>query len=150
MNFEYETSPTGVWTRMQAEHDLLEQTIAANPNEGDVGYLDNRVVDEQRRIAVYYVDALGMSEGMQFALVQGRHIVGFDGECHFHRGELQVDEVRIPQALNDRRDSITQWIVDAVTEYLRSYSNSWLIRVGTEISVNCEEIFWRVMPQKTT
>jgi hypothetical protein len=153
MNFQCEESESRLWSAMQAEHDLLEDTLKLNPVLGRFQHLDHRVVDTDRKVALYYVAGIGKGDGCTFALVQGSDIVWIDVMTvrptpeKTHR-VLDVTRVSIAENLYARRDAYSALICDAVTAYVQQFP--FHFTNAPELPVNVEKTAWHVGPERAS
>jgi hypothetical protein len=150
MSFQYERSPSRQWASLQAEHDLLENAIKQHQCSGWHEYLDARVADSERGIVLYYVEGLGMGDGQRFVLVFERQLIGIDvmkvwgGTDHLST-PLRIGSVDIPEALNDRRETLKVAFAQALQANDQACPFAWS---PTQLLLNYQDTQWQVIPKK--
>lgn len=146
MGFEFQRQPTTGYTELLAEHRRLYDWLALHPGKGHVDCLDERVIDDSRRIVAYRVRGLGMGSGDRFALVKGEDIVTFNAWTSFtptERGVVRLSSIEIPESLLRLRDELQALMVEACACYFRSVEKYPPV---TRFEVDPQP--WRVVPSR--
>lgn len=142
MSFTREKSATRTWSTMQAEHDLLENTLRLNPGRGYVDTLRERMIDAERKAAFYFLGGIGRGHGRSFALVQANHIIWFDlttdnGTLESKDAAPEINRIDIPESLFRRQAEYAELILDAANAYT----------AGVATPCRIEGAVWKVIPE---
>lgn len=150
MPFQFETSESRQWPSLQAEHDVLENHLRQHPHAGHLDYLDARVADPDRKVALYYVKGIGMGDGRKFAMVREGLIVWFSvlkvwGQSDPRVTPFRVSDVSIPEAMDGRREAIQQLFAQALAVYEDAQS-MW--DLPTQLLLDYGNTRWTVIPRR--
>lgn len=150
MPFLFETSKSRQWPGLQAEHDVLESHLQRHPHAGHLDYLDTRVADPERGVALYYAKGIGMGDGRKFAMVWEGQIVWFIvlkvwGQPDPGATPLRVESVMIPEAMDGRREAIQQLFADAMAVYENAQS-MW--ELPTRLLLDYGNTCWNTIPRR--
>lgn len=129
---------------------MLENRIKQHSYSGHISYLNHRVADITLKVAVYYVQGLGMGDGQRFAMVFGRHIVSFDvlkvwRTPDFVTTPLRVGSVEIPEDLDGQREMLKDIFAKALAVYDQKYS--FTLCGPTQLVLDYQDTRWKIIPR---
>lgn len=137
-------------TDLVMEHRSLMQWLAEDPRRGHLELSGNRWVNLVEGFALYYIDALGMGDGICFALVREQNIIVFDAWCDSVRGtmpkvcEVSIGRVSVPEHVSWSRSELVNFIEASFSSYMYLEEFPFTLPFYEPYSISFQEVRWEM------